>query len=266
MTTTDASARTLEGLESGVVVGTDGEIGRVGQVYTDNETGQPSWVTVKTGWFGSNESFVPLNAANIDGDTIHVPYDKDTIKGAPNFEVGGELSETDEQDLYSYYGLTPVASGDNRISVGAADMTSEAVDVGSGEYLTRSEEELHVGTEKVQTGRARLRKVVVTEQQTVTVPVTREEVRVVREPIAPGESVDATIGEAAADVVLTEERVVVSKETVPVEKVRLDTETVTEQQEVTEAVRKEQIEFDDTTAESDGTTVEFDGRPANRRA
>src|SRR3954462_12786426 len=91
--------------------------------------------------------------------------------------------------------------------------------VGSGEYLTRSEEQLHVGTEKVQVGRARLRKVVVTEQQTVTIPVSREEVRLVREPVAPGDTADATIGEAAAEVVLTEERVVVSKETVPVERV-----------------------------------------------
>jgi len=107
----------------------------------------------------------------------------------------------------------------------------------------------------VQTGRARLRKFVVTEDQTVTVPVTREEVRVVREPVAPGDTVDdVSIGEAAADVVLTEERVVVNKETVPVEKVRLDTETVTEQQDVTESVRKEQIEFDDdTTVDTDPT-------------
>jgi uncharacterized protein (TIGR02271 family) len=124
---------------------------------------------------------------------------------------------------------------------------TEVPSVGSGEFLTRSEEQLHVGTEKVQTGRARLRKVVVTEQQTVTIPVTREEVRLVREPIAPGETVDATIGEAAAEVVLTEERVVVSKETVAVERVRLGTVTITEQQEVTEAVRKEKIEFNDST-------------------
>ena len=112
----------------------------------------------------------------------------------------------------------------------------------------------------MQTGRARLRKVVVTEQQTVTVPVTREEVRVVREPIAPGDTVDATIGEAATDVVLTEERVVVDKETVPVEKVRLGTETVTEQQEVTEAVRKEQIEFDDATTVDTGRRSERSNR------
>jgi uncharacterized protein (TIGR02271 family) len=127
---------------------------------------------------------------------------------------------------------------------------AEVPSVGSGEYLTRSEEQLHVGTEKVQTGRARLRKVVVTEQQTVTIPVSREEVRLVREPIAPGDAVDATIGEAAAEVVLTEERVVVSKETVAVERVRLGTVTITEQQEVTEAVRREHIEFDDSSTKS----------------
>ena len=248
MTTTDSSGQNIQALDDSTVIGTDGsEIGTVGQVYTDNDTGQPSWVTVKTGWFGSKESFVPLDSATIDGDTIRVPYDKDMINGGPNYDAGEPLSETDEQDLYSYYGIGE-----------GTRTTTEPVDTdveipvqgkaGNGEYLTRSEEQLHVGTEKVQTGRVRLRKFVVTENQTVTVPVTREEVRVVREPIDAGDTVDATIGEAAADVVLTEERVVVSKETVPVEKVRLGTETVTEQQEVTEAVRKEQVEFDDETA------------------
>ena len=140
-------------------------------------------------------------------------------------------------------------------TAGDIDIPAQGTVSGDADYLTQSEEQLHVGTEKVQAGRARLRKFVVTEQQTVTVPVTREEVRVVREPVAPGDTVDdVSIGEAAADVVLTEERVVVNKETVPVEKVRLDTETVTEQQDVTESVRKEQIEFDDdTTVDTDPT-------------
>ena len=85
MTTTDPSSRVLQTLDDSVVVGSDGsEIGRVGQVYTDNDTGQPSWVTVKTGWFGTNESFVPVEAASIEDGTIRVPYDKDMIKGAPN--------------------------------------------------------------------------------------------------------------------------------------------------------------------------------------
>jgi uncharacterized protein (TIGR02271 family) len=271
MTTTESTPQYLA-LENGVVVGSDGsDIGKVGQVYTDNDTGAPSWVTVKTGWFGTRESFVPLNSGTVDGDTIQVPFDKDTIKGAPHNEAGEPLSEDDEQQLYSYYGLdsSTVDSYDavdsDRTGTSYTDDESDRafestgttgtdpeilgqqVSANGGEYLTRSEEQLHVGTERVEAGRARLRKFVVTEQQTVTVPVSREEVRVVREPIAPGDSVgDVTIGEAAADVVLTEERVVVGKETVPVEKVRLGTETVIEHTDVTESVRKEQIEFDET--------------------
>jgi uncharacterized protein (TIGR02271 family) len=261
MTTTDPSTQALQSLDDSVVIGTDGsEIGKVGQVYTDNDTGQPSWVTVKTGWFGTNESFVPLNAATVEDGIVQVPYDKDMIKGAPSNDAGAPLSEADEQELYSYYNLSGedgYAAGYGRsqtlsdttdATVTNTDIPAQGTVSGDAEYLTRSEEQLHVGTETVQTGRARLRKFVVTEQQTVTVPVTREEVRVVREPVAPGDAVDdVTIGEAAADVVLTEERVVVNKETVPVEKVRLDTETVTEQRDVTESVRKEQVEFDDAT-------------------
>jgi uncharacterized protein (TIGR02271 family) len=276
MTTTDPSTRAIQALDDSVVVGNDGsEIGRVGQVYTDNDTGQPSWVTVKTGWFGTNESFVPLDAATIEDGTIRVPYDKDMIKGAPNNDAGAPLSETDEQELYSYYNLTGPAgdaAGYDRsearldgTDTSRTDIPAQGTVSGDADYLTRSEEQLHVGTEKVQTGRARLRKVVVTEQQTVTVPVTREEVRVVREPIAPGDMADATIGEAAADVVLTEERVVVNKETVPVEKVRLGTETVTEQQEVTEAVRKEQIEFDDAGPAGDDTALDTDTRSGRKK-
>jgi len=184
MTSTDSSTQAVQALDASVVIDSDGsEIGRVGQVYTDNDTGQPSWVTVKTGWFGTNESFVPLNSATIEGDTIRVPYDKDKIKGAPNNDAGEPLSAADEQQLYTYYGLT---STSDRATQSDTDIPTQQGTVDSGEYLTRSEEQLHVGTEKVQTGRARLRKVVVTEQQTVTVPVTREEVRLVREPIAPG--------------------------------------------------------------------------------
>ena len=114
--------------------------------------------------------------------------------------------------------------------------------------MTRSEEHLEVGTQKREAGRARLRKHVVTEQETVTVPVTREEVTLEREPITDANIDAATDGPAISEeeheVVLTEERPVVQKETVPVERVRLGKETVTEQAQVTEDVRKERIEAD----------------------
>jgi uncharacterized protein (TIGR02271 family) len=114
--------------------------------------------------------------------------------------------------------------------------------------MTRSEEHLQVGTQRVEAGRARLRKYVVTENVTQTVPVSHEEVRVEREPITDANMPNAMDGPAISEeeheVVLHAERPVVSKEATPVERVRLDTQTVTEQQQVSEQVRKEQIEVD----------------------
>ena len=111
--------------------------------------------------------------------------------------------------------------------------------------MTRSEEQLHVGTESVQTGRARLRKYVVTENVTTTVPVSHEEVRLEREPITDTNRdaavSGADISEEEHEVHLHAERPVVAKETVPVERVRLATETVTGKEQVSEEVRKEQI-------------------------
>ena len=114
--------------------------------------------------------------------------------------------------------------------------------------MTRSEEELRVGTERREAGRARLRKFIVTEQVEQTVPVQREEIRVEREPIT-----DANVGNALSgpdlseeehEVVLHEDRAVVQKDVVPKERVRLDKDVVTEDQSVSEEIRKEQIEVD----------------------
>jgi hypothetical protein len=174
MTSTDPSAQAVRALDAGGVLDSDGS--EIGKVYTDNGTGPPTWVTVRTGWFDTNEAFVPLNSATIEGDTIQVPYDKDMIMSAPNNDAGAPLSETNERQPYSCYGRT---STTGRAEKGTTGIPSPTQTVDSGEYLTRSEEQLHVGTERVETGRARLRKVVVTEQQTITVPVTRKEVRLV---------------------------------------------------------------------------------------
>jgi hypothetical protein len=82
---------------------TGDRIGEIGQVYLDNETGEPNWVTVKTGLFGTQESFVPLAQAEVSGADVTVPYDKDTVKDAPRLDVGGTLTPEEERRLYSYY-------------------------------------------------------------------------------------------------------------------------------------------------------------------
>jgi uncharacterized protein (TIGR02271 family) len=306
------------------VYGRDGEkIGRVGQIYLDDQTGRPEWVSVNTGMFGLKESLVPLRDATLSDDRLDVAYDKATIKDAPNVDADRHLDESEEDELYRYYGLSgdrdvagaaytgtgtdkstltgtdestltgtdETAAGSGRewtapeetdapVGRGTTDWTAAtgavtgsaattdrsaapaSATTGSADRqpgtsssattddaMTRSEEELRVGREKVERGRARLRKYVTTEEQTVTVPVTREEVRVEREPITEGNRSAAMSGPAISEdeheVVLHEDRPVVSTEARPVERVRLEKETVTDEERVSGEVRKEHIDVDD---------------------
>jgi len=247
------------------VYGSDGErIGGVKQVYVNDQTGQPEWLTVATGLFGTRETFVPLADADLSGDRVTVPFAKAHVKDAPNVDADGHLSPAEEQQLYAYYGRSDYDYTDGDYSedrsqdgesFGTSRRESSDRSVGqdtsgptTDDAMTVSEEQLHVGTERREAGRARLRKYVVTENVTQTVPVQREEVRVEREPITDANVGDATAGPAISEeeheVVLHEERPVVEKEAVPVERVRLDTESVTEQESVSDEVRKERVEVD----------------------
>ena len=243
----------LGSVGNGNVIEANGnKIGGVGQIYLDDQTGEPNWVTVKTGLFGTSESFVPLSGASLSGSDIVVTYDKDTIKDAPRVDPDGHLTPEEESSLYAYYGLGGIT---DRVSADYDSDTDREATVGrdisgptTDDAMTRSEERLRVGTQTSEAGRARLRKYVVTENVTQTVPVSREEVRIEREPITDENRDEAMAGPAISEeeheVVLREERPVVEKEAVPVERVRLDTETVTDQVTVNEEVRKEQIDTD----------------------
>jgi uncharacterized protein (TIGR02271 family) len=256
----------IDSLIGANVVDTEGrKVGTVGQVYLDSTTNQPSWVTVKTGLFGTSESFAPLDSADWTGDELRIGYDKNFVKDAPRIDTDGSLESADEDALYRYYGLSGSTVGQSTGTTGTTgtyDDTSRDATVGdrrtegydtsgptTDDAMTRSEEQLRVGKEQVGAGRARLRTHVVTENQTVTVPVSHEEVTLEREPITEANVGKATSGpdlsEEEHEVQLTEERVVVDKETVPVERVRLGKETVTEDQRVSEDVRKEEIDYDE---------------------
>jgi uncharacterized protein (TIGR02271 family) len=248
-------ARTMqpqELIDSAVVDPEGNKIGKVGNVYLADATHQPEWITVKTGLFGTKESFVPLSGAHTDKDGIHVQVDKDSVSDAPRIDADGHLSPEESTQLYQHYGLpVPRTSADGRTdrrTDGRTDRSPAAMG-GRGKRddraMTRSEERLNVGTEQVETGHVRLRKYVVTEEQQVTVPVRHEEVRVEREPITRGDGPAAEIGEAEQDVILHAEKPVVRKETVPVERARLRTETVSDEQTVSGKVRKEQFEVTD---------------------
>jgi uncharacterized protein (TIGR02271 family) len=257
------------------------KIGSAAEVYLDDETGQPEWVTVRTGLFGTKESFVPIRNADLTDDGVRVPVSKTQVKDAPKIDTDGHLSPEEEQELYRYYGM---GAGTDTAQTVTTDTTrttgvdtDRATGIGTGRTtgtdtgrdtdvdargtvghdtsgpttdnaMTRSEEQLNVGTRSEEVGRARLRKYVVTENVTETVPVSRDEIRVEREPITDaniGNAMDGpAISEEEHEVTLRAETPVVEKEAVPVERVRLDKQTVTDHETVTEGVRKEQIDLD----------------------
>jgi uncharacterized protein (TIGR02271 family) len=196
------------------------------------------------------------------------------VKNAPHVDIGDRISPADEATLMQYYGLRstrPTAPQpaqqpvpDSTPSNGGKHLRGAAPALGgiggtsanttantsahtgsttrTGPEMIRSEEQLQVGTERETSGTARLNKHVVTEQQTVQVPVTHEEVRVERAPITdPAQVRDNRLADDQREVTLHEDRVVVSKESVPVERVRLAVGEVTENKQVTENVRREEI-------------------------
>jgi uncharacterized protein (TIGR02271 family) len=231
------------------VVDRDGDkIGKLDEIYLDQQTGEPAWALVKTGLFGSASTFVPLAGASREDDALRVAYEKDLVKDAPNMEADGQLSPEDEAKLYRHYSLEYGDSADTHGDAEAGGPGHDTSGPNTDEAMTRSEEELQVGKTTRERGRARLKKYVVTEEVTQTVPVQREEVRIEREPITEGNVDAATDGPAISEeeheVTLHEEQVVTSKQTVPKERVRLEKDTVTEEQQVSEELQKEQIEAD----------------------
>jgi len=251
------------------MVDADGEkIGKIEEIYLDAETDEPEWAVVTTGLFGTKQTFVPLGEASSTSDGVRVPFDKATVKDAPKIDPDGRLSQDGERELYRHYGREySDFSGPGGSGVYDSDTTTADADVpdhdagergGPGhdvsgrntdDAMTVSEEELRVGTTERETGRARLKKYVVEEEVTETVPVRREEVRVEREPITDanrGDAVDGpAISEEEHEVVLHEEEVVAEKRTVPKERIRLETDVTTEQETVNETVRKERVDVDD---------------------
>ena len=81
------------------------KVGKIGAVYYDDNTDEPRWLTVHTGLFGTNETFVPVQGAEFGGDRVTLAYDKAQVKDAPNISQDGHLSPQEEEQLYRYYGI-----------------------------------------------------------------------------------------------------------------------------------------------------------------
>ena len=286
----------IEDLANATAYDVNGDkVGSVQDVYVNDTTGQPDFITVNHGLFGTGSSIVPLRGHSLRNGELHLAFPKDRIEDAPDLDDNGHLTTNDQDALYRHYALTetqdvttyetgaPVEPVDGAAGAGvpAAGVGAAAAGVGAGaaglgaadagyadgvagtadagvagtdsDELIRSEEQLNVSKDRVESGEVHLRKYVVTETETVEVPVEREEVRIVREPITEADRAAHTgaIGEAEASVTLHEDQVTVTKESVPVEKVSLETETVRDTETVSEEVRKERFETDGVVTDGD---------------
>jgi uncharacterized protein (TIGR02271 family) len=218
---------------------TGDSIGTIEEIYLDTQTDRPEWALV-------DGNFVPIADAQPHGEHVHVPFEKGRVKSSPAVSGGAELSQAEEAELYRHYGLG------GRFEGGVGHDTSGPT---TDNAMTRSEEEVAIGKRQVETGRARLRKYVVEDTVSETVPLAREQVRIEREPITDanvGQALDGpAISEEEHEVVLHAEEPVVEKRIVPKERVRLDTDVEQTQAQVTETVAKEEIAI-----EGDGQTRE----------
>ena len=232
------------------------KIGTVSEVYADDQTRQPEWLAIKTGLFGTHMSFVPLEGANVRGDDVVVAYDKDTVKDAPHVEPDEHLTPAEEQRLYRHYQGSYISSTWDRPDDRSDQDRGDDKTRGEDSAMTRSEEELRVDKQTKSAGTARLKKWVETDEVNITVPVTREKAKVVREPVTDANRDKAMrgpdISEGEHEITLTEEEVNVTTEAVPKERVRLESEKETEQVPVSETVRKEHVEVEDDTRSRGG--------------
>jgi len=275
------SEREVSAAVGGTAYGVDGDkLGTVEAFFADDRTGTPTWVAVSTGLFGTRHSVVPVTDATFTDGALHLPVSADAVKSAPPM-AGEHLDPADEEALRRHYGLggpQPVAAPpENTAPLG--DTAPPTVEIASpvaappetpapaqssatGGGMTRSEEQLRVGTERVAATRMRLVKYVITEDVQITVPIRREEIRVeevpfdevddgIGESLVPGADAHSaepastgTPGGLPEEIVLHTERPVVTVEVVPVERVRLRTELVEGQETVTGQVKREQIVVD----------------------
>ena len=226
------------------------KIGKVDEIFYDDDTNTPEWIGVGTGFFGNKRLLVPVEGASATDDGLTVAYDKARIKDSPDIS-GDEIDERTEAQLYSHYGLqaserrSDSMLPDGGIEAGAVDRDRQPGLPNADERsLTRSEEELRVGKREVGAGTVRLRKWVETEPVQADVELRRDTVQVRRESIDQ-EVGGAEIGEQTLEVPLTAEEAVVDKRVVAKERVSVDKDIDTETQTVNDELRKERVETDD---------------------
>ncbi|MGZ3601439.1 MAG: YsnF/AvaK domain-containing protein [Ktedonobacterales bacterium] len=228
------------------------------KVGTVSEQGvQGDNLVLQKGLFFPHDYFVPLRAiTHADADGLYLSVTKDDVTNqtfdnvAPAGNVGGASAYSDRATSYQAPDVISEGSASDAGYIGEgadSDIGSHDTPVREGDVrVPVREEELNVGKQQAEMGRAHIHKDVVEEQQTVNVPTTYEELHVERVPVRGGAS---DVGPDAftdrdIDIPLRGEEVVATKEARVAEEVRLRKQHVTENQRVGDTVRKERVRIE----------------------
>jgi uncharacterized protein (TIGR02271 family) len=219
------------------------KIGKVEEIYYDQQTRVPEWIGIGTGFFGTKRVLVPVQGAQVSDDGLRVAYSKEQVKDSPDIDED-EISQQCEADLAAYYrlGYSKQRSQTGRTE-GAPSRGGQRTKRGEDQVLTRAEEEVEVGKRPVETGTARLRKWVETEPVTLEVELKHEVARVTRERIDQPVG-EHEFGDEQVEMPLHGEKAVVQKRAVAKERVGLEKDVETEKQTVKDEVRKERVEVE----------------------
>ncbi len=241
-------------LDYQVVDQTGDEVGSIHALWADPQTGALQFLGVKTGWLFGQNHVIPIERVEIDDATrtARIPYTAEFVKGALSIDADSEISDEQEAEIYRYYQTqghatataTDVAASSGLAGTAETRRTSSTVTDKDTIEVPLTEEQLRVGKRTVDAGQVRLRKIVRTEIVNQPVEVRREDVVIER--ISAGEVREGTatsnFEEQVIDVPLTREEVVVQKDAHVTGAVRVHKTSTGEQQNVSETIRKEDVE------------------------
>jgi len=232
------------------------KIGKLDCLWSDH-MGEPAFLGVKTGWFFGKTHVVPAQAAEVSERSrlIRLPYSEEMIKGAPAYDADLTLDEATEREIYDYYHISgsregareELASEDRpRFDTGLEHEPSAPRPEGTEEArIQLSEEEVKIGKRQVEAGGVRLRKIIRTEVVNRPVELQREEVVIERVPASEAQPASgASFSEQDVFIPLRREEAVIQKESRVTEEVRARKRTDVERQQVSESVRKEDIQVE----------------------
>jgi hypothetical protein len=162
------------GFRGRTMIDRDGDkIGKIDDVYEAEQGGQAEWALVNTGLFGTKKTFVPLHNAQPVGEDIRVPLEKGRVKDAPSIEPDGELSESEERQLFEHYGVAYASDGDV-----SGPTTDDAMIRSEEEHgVVLHEERTVVDKGVVPKGRVRLSTDEQAEQETISETLRKERIK-----------------------------------------------------------------------------------------